>query len=289
MYSGHPLMNSLCLKRDEAVTCQYLLSRERDDSSDLSKSNGFRLLGQLLVHAHGVVSTDNYLNKCMLLLPEYSKDTPSPEPGLECSTFVGNSCCKKGVTLPFMTEYNWQNITDYLHCPQKVALEPQCQKQFFEELCFFLCSPDIGPWIELATHDEPVTDRFKDIPICASVCDQWYNACQDEYTCTDNWYIGFNNTSGMNKCHEGTQCLKYPEYFPTSKSFCENIWDKSFKVVPDDEPCMHFSYDATSGNNPNRAVAEARAKELSTSSSLRIYISQILIVGLAILVYKVNT
>ncbi|CAH1784436.1 unnamed protein product, partial [Owenia fusiformis] len=156
----------------------------------------------------GTDSTDNYLNKCMLLIPEYSKKTPSPEPGLECSTFIGNSCCKKGVTLPFMTDHIWQNITDYPHCPQKAAL---------------------GPWIELATHDLPVTHRFKNIPICASVCDKWYKACQDEYTCTDNWYIGFNMTSGINRCHEGTQCLKYPEHFPTSKSFCEKIWDYSFK------------------------------------------------------------
>ncbi|CAH1799385.1 unnamed protein product [Owenia fusiformis] len=243
------------------------------------------ILEDILAHAQGPASTDNYLNKCMLLLPEYSKKTPSPEPGLECSTFVGNSCCKKGVTLPFMTEHNWQNITDFPHCPQKATLEPQCHMQFFEELCFFLCSPDIGPWIVLASPDlKVITHRFKNIPICASVCEQWYNACQDEYTCTDNWYIGFNTSSGINRCHDVSQCFKYPEHFTNSQSFCENIWDNSFKVVPDDEPCMHFSYDATSGNNPNRAVAEARARVLSTSSSIYLDNSQILIVAFAILV-----
>ncbi|XP_023932569.1 folate receptor beta [Lingula anatina] len=200
----------------------------------------------------------------MELLKSHSKSKPSPEPGLECPQYTKKSCCKAGVTEDFETKENWQNITSYVHCPQKSSLSPMCHKMFFDELCFFLCSPYIGPWIAPATHDEPVTDRFTDVPLCASECNSWWEACKGEYTCHENWYTDFDrDENGLNICKEGAECRTYEDVYGTAFHFCEIIWDHSFKVVPDEVPCMKFTFDP-SGPDPNEAtarmVAETSAK-----------------------------
>ena len=43
------------------------------------------------------------------------------------------------------------NLTDYNNCPEKKKrLSPACHDRYFDELCFFICSPDQGPWIDMA-------------------------------------------------------------------------------------------------------------------------------------------
>lgn len=47
----------------------------------------------------------------------------------------------------------------------------------------------------LQSHIESITiDGLKNLPICQSVCDDWWDACKDEYTCTDNWLYGFDHS-----------------------------------------------------------------------------------------------
>ncbi|CAH1784109.1 unnamed protein product [Owenia fusiformis] len=232
--------------------------------------NFFGLLSFLLLTGECLVrcSHEEHLEKCLMLWPEISKEQPSPEPGLECPVFQEKSCCYKGATEPMLSDQQVQGITYYNHCPQKTELSAQCHQEFFDELCFFMCSPDTGPWITFATHEEPVRDRFIDVPICPEVCEKWWQACKQEYTCTDNWYLGFNMSTGRNHCHNIDDCKPYTEIFKTAKNFCESIWDFSFKVVDEGEPCMNFVYDLTKDDN-NRRVAEMKAKELSELDKIK--------------------
>ncbi|CAH1774691.1 unnamed protein product [Owenia fusiformis] len=225
------------------------------------------MVGQCL-GVTGDTNEDDILNTCMEMeerYAKYAKAVPSPEPGLKggpCSTFASRSCCKTGVS------DHWQNLTlSYAHCPQKETLTPICNQRFEEELCFYLCSPDVGPWIKTGHYGKK--DAFVNLTICQSTCDLWYSACQEEHTCSDNWYYGFNMSTGMMVCLEESKCDKFDKHFTTAKMFCEQVWNNAYKVVPDDEPCMQFTYDITSGANPNKAVAEARAKGLASSNSSR--------------------
>lgn len=43
-------------------------------------------------------------------------------------------------------------------------------------------------------HNEMVTEEYLNLPLCQSECDDWWNACRDEYTCADNWYNGFDTS-----------------------------------------------------------------------------------------------
>ena len=70
--------------------------------------------------------------------------------------------------------------------------------------------------------------RLNNVPLCASDCDAWYTACNQELTCTDNWYKGFKWEQGYNgqwhnlcKNETGDSCKPINHWYPNSKQFCE--------------------------------------------------------------------
>ena len=66
--------------------------------------------------------------------------------------------------------------------------------------------------------------------------------------------------AGINKCPTGAKCNTFQVVFGDAKSFCENVWDHGFKVVPDTEDCFRLWFSAD--ENPNEAVARREAARL---------------------------
>ena len=98
------------------------------------------------------------------------------------------------------------------------------------------------------------TERFYQIPLCKKDCDSWFNACQDDYTCRDNWHAGFLWINKTNYCPEKSKCQTFRDTFKTAKNFCSQIWDDAFTVSDDEQNCIKFDLDANEPN-PNEAVA----------------------------------
>ena len=70
--------------------------------------------------------------------------------------------------------------------------------------------------------------RILNVPLCASDCDSWYDACKDELTCTSNWYTGFTWEQGFdgrwhNLCKETKEdaCKPISHWYSNSKDFCQ--------------------------------------------------------------------
>jgi folate receptor len=70
--------------------------------------------------------------------------------------------------------------------------------------------------------------RLNHLPLCQSDCDTWWDACQNELTCTDNWYAGFSWEDGydgqfhnMCKGKGDAQCKPINSWFKSSTHFCE--------------------------------------------------------------------
>ncbi|XP_013408672.1 sperm-egg fusion protein Juno-like [Lingula anatina] len=91
------------------------------------------------------------------------------------------------------------------------------------------------------------------------LCEEWWDACKEEYTCHRNWITDMD-WGEINSCKEGSVCKKYKEFYSSAADFCTAIWHDAYKVVPDSEPCMVFTFDP-SKPNPNTAVAQAAAEE----------------------------
>ena len=51
----------------------------------------------------------------------------------------------------------------------------------------FLCGQDVR---------KVRNQRYKNVPMCQKTCDNWWEACKFDLTCTDNWTQNFNWSSG---------------------------------------------------------------------------------------------
>ncbi|KAH9371046.1 hypothetical protein HPB48_019771 [Haemaphysalis longicornis] len=109
-------------------------------------------------------------------------------------------------------------------------------------------------------------ERFYEVPLCSSDCAAWWDACKDDYACTPNWPRGFVFRSGKNYCPTGSKCVTFEEMYADPADFCSKVWDHSWKVVPDNTPCIRMWFNA-SGGNPNRKVAEYYRDRIDTEKN----------------------
>ena len=87
----------------------------------------------------------NVLNTC--LDGKYHKKEPGFESELysQCTPWKYRSCCSnstsKSVHEPLHHNFN------YNHCSSIKPLSDECRKHFIQDLCFYECSPNVGPWL----------------------------------------------------------------------------------------------------------------------------------------------
>ncbi|XP_070552619.1 folate receptor alpha-like [Ptychodera flava] len=231
------------------------------------------------------LTAEEMLDLCMDGI--YHKDKPGAEPNLhdQCAQWSNRSCCFSNVSEEIHDDGVWHDINWY-HCGQN-ALSEECHKFLVQDSCFYECSPNVGPW--LVEHKISIrNERFVDVPLCASECNAWWDACKDDMTCSDNWAKGWDWSSGTASCPDDKPCRSFAEYFDNATNFCANLWGGSFKVVPDndpDMPCMKmFWQDAEKNPNDEVAVYYANKKSVSGSVSLNIQSSLIYLTAALLLV-----
>ena len=216
------------------------------------------------------------LNTC--IASSYHKKIPSPEQDLvECTPWKARSCCTPATVQELQKTgnavlYNFR----WDHCGN---LSSQCYRFMIQDSCFYECSPNVGPWIVNASSSRR-SERFMHVPICASFCDQWFAACQNDLTCSADWRYDWKWVNRSNHCKASNQCRTFKQVFNTSKGFCEGLWHYSFKYQTDDKPCIKPWFETQ--NNPNTEVAKyynniGSAQTLSTISSCLVTIIGLLV------------
>lgn len=212
------------------------------------------------------LSSNDFLNKCI------SSTNHKNVPGIEgtameafhCKPWQNRSCCTWNTTSQINKDGTlslYGIVWD--QCPQNQNMSEKCKKHFMKDTCFYECSPNLGPWI-VEDHVSKKTrkERVQNVPICASDCDAWYNDCRLDYTCNDNWGKNWiwSKKGTPDMCPK--QCKMIGEYFSTSKEFCENIFDRSFKYETDKKRCMNL----TPAGSKNEDIAMKKAQELASNS-----------------------
>ncbi|XP_074650213.1 folate receptor gamma-like isoform X2 [Tubulanus polymorphus] len=221
-------------------------------------------------------SAGDFLNICPR--GNHHKQVPTEESVLHgpCSDWQKRSCCTTDISENITKQHVMYNF-NYNHCPGH-HMSAKCKRHFLRDLCFYECSPNVGPWLVKVSQSKIRNERFVKVPLCKSECDSWWNDCKDEYTCRSNWAYGFNWTTGTNRCPEGSMCKTFTYHFKTAKKFCEQIWDQSYVVASDDEMCFRMWFNGSSTPNPNDKVASLEAARLqmllnhSHKFSISIYI-----------------
>ncbi|KAG8232640.1 hypothetical protein J437_LFUL012600 [Ladona fulva] len=194
------------------------------------------------------------------------KTKPGPEGDLykQCSPWKNRSCCVHETT----RNAHLTNLYgfEYDHCGAVKNMSKDCRRHFLQDLCFYECSPNIGPWVVKVSDMKIRKERYFQVPLCLSDCKAWFYACSGDYTCTDNWTRNFIWKDGQNTCPEGAKCRTFLEVFETAENFCRKVWDESWEPVPDEEPCMRLWFDGEKGN-PNERVAQYHAYKIAAMGS----------------------
>ncbi|XP_058400502.1 sperm-egg fusion protein Juno [Diceros bicornis minor] len=203
---------------------------------------------------------DELLNVCMNT--KHHKREPGPEDKLheECIPWKDNACCTANTSWKAHLNVSLLYNFSLVHCG---LMMPGCQKHFLQAVCFYECSPNLGPWIQqvgrLGWEVDPSRqgERILDAPLCREDCEQWWEDCRTSYTCKSNWHHGWDWSGGKNRCPARAHCHPFPHYFPTPADLCEKIWSNSFKASPERRnsgQCLQKWFEPAHGN-PNEAVA----------------------------------
>ncbi|XP_031561685.1 folate receptor gamma-like [Actinia tenebrosa] len=212
---------------------------------------------------------DDFLNVC--IDSKHHKSKPGPEPDFfhHCSPWKDNACCKANTTKHIESD---GAITLYRmkwdQCSNIKPLSKECRRFLEMDTCFYECSPNMSPWIQVDPNSKKTRrERFVNVPLCASDCDAWFEACKDEYTCSDNWgdIKTWNWTKSGNECKK--PCKTFKEYYSDPTTFCNKLFNYSFKYTTGKpgEDCMVMWPNNTRINNSNVARKFAE-KALSTST-----------------------
>lgn len=224
------------------------------------------IVAQLLVsNARGMnfssgTTVEDIMNTC--LDGQNHKSKPGPESNLfgHCSPWASWSCCTNETSGGIAFERVWLNF-NWHHCTN---LSARCTDHFKKDLCFYECTPNGGPYL-VSDVRKIRNQRYQNVPLCQKTCNDWWEACKSDLTCTDNWIQNFNWSTGSNQCPTGSRCDTFLNIFGSAKTFCEGVWDHSFKVVPDTEDCFVLWF--SSDMNPNDAVARRAAQRLLAVST----------------------
>jgi len=216
--------------------------------------------------------TEDLLNYCIDGLNH--KERPGPQDALydQCQPWRDRSCCTHNVSRA-VHEINMYNF-EWDHCTDVKPMSNACKRHFKQDLCFYECEPNLGPWV-VKVDMKIRSERPFGVPLCASDCDAWYNDCKDEYTCVDNWTRDFIWRDGKNTCPLNHTCQPYSVIFKnSSKTFCETVWDDTWVYTSDDKPCMKIWFNGSEGN-PNDKVAKLKVSEMystiqSAASSMQL-------------------
>ena len=248
---------------------------------------GFLLIFLMVTDEASSSTTNELLDKC--ISSKNHKNTPGPEgnalAAIDCQAWNSKSCCTWNTTSLIDRDGTlslYGIIWD--QCPQMSKMSDKCKRHFQRDTCFYECSPNLGPWIEV----DPVSqvqrkERMKNVPLCASDCIAWYDDCLFDYTCNDNWGKNWDwskkGTPGMCK----KPCKTFAEYFPDPKVFCEKLFNYSFEYESDELNCMNLvPVGSKNINFAIKAATEKANKKNSDSAIKSTFKSMLMLIGLHI-------
>uniref|UniRef100_A0A452TM52 IZUMO1 receptor, JUNO n=1 Tax=Ursus maritimus TaxID=29073 RepID=A0A452TM52_URSMA len=135
---------------------------------------------------------DELLNVCMNT--KHHKREPGPEDKLyeECIPWQDNACCTAGTSWEAHLDASLLYTFSLLHCG---VMMPGCEKHFLQAICFYECSPNLGPWIQKVRRLGR-GERILDVPLCQEDCEQWWEDCRTSYTCKSNWHGDWDRSGG---------------------------------------------------------------------------------------------
>lgn len=149
-----------------------------------------------------------------------------------CKAYKDETCCTPETDREIRA--GGERLVDGTRWDMCGRLSPKCSKFHHLETCRYECSPDLGDYIVEGKHG---SDAFRKIPICASFCDAWYEACKNDLVCGKNWNtdLSWGKKQG-NYCKK--PCKTYEAYYGSGHELCNNIWGDAMFYSTDRTKCV---------------------------------------------------
>ena len=213
----------------------------------------------------------NGFNGDILVLDSFIRAAPGAEPGIVSGAsatawsstawakpWVNQSCCtaaysnalQGGLTNLYA---NWS----YDYCG---TISDRCRAFLYWEEAAFQCDPF------LAQYSDPTSlyGSLVGVPLCASYCDDWWDACRYDSTCATNWATNFPTDANYNYgCAAGDTypadgsgppvCSTFASRFPgRGRDLCTNMWGSTFTYSTNASSCLSMYFYTAA--NPNAAA-----------------------------------
>ena len=95
------------------------------------------------------------------------------------------------------------------------------------------------------------TGYISHVPICASYCNLWFDACRTDRTCVVDWLADFDYTlDGNNTCPADSTCRTFEEVYGDGEGLCNLMWGDAFFFSEDVDNCTVMAFD-NAMPNPN--------------------------------------
>lgn len=260
--------------------------------SNMAYKVPYVLLSLFVVIASSQAVTDKEIDEFLDICidAKYHKSKPGPEADIfnkkfHCTPWKGHACCSANTTFNIQEDgalslYN-------MHWDQcNTVMSPKCRRYFEVDTCMYECSPYMKPWITIDPNSKKTRkERFTNVPICKSDCDEWFDACRDDLTCSNNWgnFTTWNWKTGMCKM----ECKTFKDYFGDPAKFCNKIFNFSWRYTEGKagEDCMTLWPNGTTNINENVARKYARRFLTTKSSGSKVAVGYISVILLAVLAY----
>ena len=92
------------------------------------------------------------------------------------------------------------------------------------------------------------TGYIQNVPVCASYCDAWFEACtcKDDVTYVENWLHDFTrDTNGSNICPINSSCITFEEMYGSGKGLCNKMWGGAFYYSNDIDNYTVMGFDSS--------------------------------------------
>ncbi|XP_038425261.1 sperm-egg fusion protein Juno isoform X3 [Canis lupus familiaris] len=156
---------------------------------------------------------DELLNVCMKT--KHHKREPGPEDKLyeECIPWAEKACCTASTSWHAHLDVSLLYNFSLLHCG---LMMPGCEEHFIQAVCFYECSPNLGPWIQ-KVGSSGQGERIRDAPLCWEDCEQWWEDCRTSYTCRSDWLGSWDWSRGKSRCPCGGRLPPFPALLPHAR------------------------------------------------------------------------
>ncbi|CAD7698129.1 unnamed protein product [Ostreobium quekettii] len=199
---------------------------------------------------------------------DHTKDfaTPFEQPAedfVHCRQWRDNACCTKDTVDNLFTLYGDEDRFDRCDEDPDIPrdMSQSCRDFFIAEDCFYECDASAGKYRKHAkcgSVDGGNSWELERMPIKASFCNDWYEACKDDYVCAtpqDPSMLGVSDRvceySQDGDGNEIGTCRKFSDVYADGKDVCNLMWGSSFYYEPNEDQAYTMDFE---GENPNNAI-----------------------------------